>query len=69
MREEQENPYVKIWFENLWFYKLSYKFELMETPPNTGPHRPNYMHFRRGEGEEEMKNEPPKFGPSKHLAI
>jgi hypothetical protein len=42
----------------------------METPPNTGPHRLNYMHYRRGEGEEEIKNDPlSKFGPSTPLFI
>jgi hypothetical protein len=41
----------------------------METPPNTGPHRLNYMHYRRGEGEDEIKNDNlSKFGPSK-LAV
>jgi hypothetical protein len=38
----------------------------MDTPPNTGPQRLNYMHFRRGETEEDAgKNEVlNKFGPS-----
>lgn len=43
----------------------------METPPNTGPHRLNYMHFRRGEVDEDAtKNELlAKFGPSTYLMI
>jgi len=38
----------------------------MDTPPNTGPQRLNYMHFRRGEADEDTsKNEVlNKFGPS-----
>lgn len=38
----------------------------METPPNTGAARPNFMQFRRGDAEEDIvKNEMmTKFGPS-----
>lgn len=36
----------------------------METPPNTGPHRLNYMHLpRRGE-DDEVRDAHSKFGPS-----
>jgi hypothetical protein len=40
----------------------------MDTPPNnTGPHRLNYMHFRRGAEEEDPSRHEllSKFGPSR----
>lgn len=41
-------------------------FKIMDTPPNTGPHRLNYMHFRRGGEEEDPARHEllTKFGPS-----
>lgn len=41
----------------------------MDTPPNAGASRPNFMHFRRGEAEDDYKTNEMmmKFGPSKHL--
>jgi len=44
----------------------------MDTPPNpnTGVHRLNYMHFRRGEEEESSRHELlSKFGPSTFCLI
>ena len=43
----------------------------METPPSTtGPHRLNYMQYRRGEEDESGRHELlSKFGPSTYLFI
>lgn len=39
----------------------------MDTPPNTGANRPNFMHLRRGDTDEDLQKHNEmmmKFGPS-----